>query len=168
MAAEDGCWRGLLREDAEKGYWGRRLRRDRLLQHPCNFTKYCPSMPLPRKVTMQLHQILRLPRKMTLQLHCTLPWLNSSLTGPFVDGTLPWWNSSLSELLLNWTVPSLKYSFTENDWTMPWPNHPLTELFLDSILITWNLFHEWSISIVLKLRNSESCSKLPWTKQLWG
>ena len=36
--------------------------------------KYCttfraPAMRLPRKVTLELHQMLRLPRKVTLQLH---------------------------------------------------------------------------------------------------
>lgn len=45
------------------------------------------------------------------------------------------------------------------DWTFPWLNNSLTELFLDW---TFDLFHEWTFSLVLKLHNSELYSELLW------
>ncbi len=97
-------------------------------------------LPLPQYVTLQLHRILRLPEKVTLW----LKYLNFSVTA-----IIPWLNSSLTEPFLGWTFPWLNYSLTDRS---------LTELFLDW---TVDLFHEWTFSLALKLRNLESCSKLP-------
>ena len=50
------------------------------------------------------------------------------------------------------------------DWTFPWLNNSLTELFLDW---TFDLFHEWTFSLVLKLHNSELYSELPFMIAMW-
>ena len=95
----------------------------RLLQHHCNFIKYCPCMPLPRKSYNAISQHIAPATKndtatslhsslTALFLGWTLPWQDPSLIELFLDGTLPWGNSSLTELLLNWTVPWLKSART--------------------------------------------------------
>lgn len=138
-----------------------------------DFTTNVPAM----KVTLQLRQIPHLPQRDTptsLQLQSWSGsvtfrgsrslWWSCSIT--FRDmrsiwWIIPWLKKSLTELCLDWTIPSwlnysgLNYSVSElliyfmSDWTSHWLNF-------------------WSVSLVVKLGTSESCSKLPlinWTKE---
>ncbi len=107
-------------------------------------SKFHQILRVQRKVTAQLHQIVRRLQKVTLrQEYCTL------------DRTIPWLNYSLNELFNPWLNFSLAGFYL--DRALPWLNYSLTDFFLDW---TIDLLQEWIISLVLKLRNSEFCSKL--------
>ena len=56
-------------------------------------------LPLPRKVTVELHQILRLPRKVTLELHFSTLLYSSLLYYPLLYSTLLYCSLLYSTLL---------------------------------------------------------------------
>ena len=127
----------------------------------CNFAKYCTC----RGETLQHHS--NFSREVGVSLFAAVAVFGEVVVSLFVTGTV-----LFGEFSLDWKSPWLNCALTELfllDWTTQWLNYSVSELliyFMSDWTSHWLNF--WSISLVVKLRTSESCSKLPlinWTKE---